>query len=154
MRWVEPKVFKLGETALNRDGLVSFLRELGADVWMEKQPWYSVKSADRTDEGSVLIEIAGRTCYKSFGLGLNPNITKIREDSREYVANVLKKGDGSIFEHSSVSWAFVDVSRIFCYSDDTEVLTNEGWKPWPVVRGDELFASIKEGGELMFEPAE
>ena len=107
-----------------------------------------------TDPATSLIEVAGRTCYKSFGLGLNPNVTKIREDTRDYIENVARKGDGSVWEHPTTTWAFVDVSRVFCYSADTEVLTDEGWKPWPTVRGDELFASRTPYGELVYVRAE
>ncbi len=114
VKWVEPKVFKIAETRINRDALVEFLRTLGADEWMERQPWYR-GSEEEVEDSSTLIEIAGRSCYKSFGVGLNPNITKIREDSRAYIENVLLKGDGSIFEHPVVSWSFVDCSRIFTH---------------------------------------
>lgn len=154
MKWVEPKVFKIAETSIDPGQLAQFLRSLGADEWLEKQPWYHAASADQFNSSEALIEVAGRSCYKSFGVGLNPNITKIRESSKDYIENILSKGDGSIMEHAQTSWAFVDVSRVFCYSADTEVLTNEGWKMWPSVRGDELFASMTPYRELVFEPAE
>jgi thymidylate synthase (FAD) len=51
-------------------------------------------------------------CYKSYGVGLNPNVTKIREDSRDYLTNVLAKGDGSILEHATVTFALLNVSRV------------------------------------------
>ena len=154
LKWVEPKVFKIAETRINHENLVSFLRALSADAWLERQPWYSREGLEAVDHSATVIEIAGRACYKSFGVGLNPNITKIREDSKDYLTNVIRKGDGSILEHSSCSWAFVDVSRVFCYSADTEVLTGEGWKSWPMVRGDELFASMTPERNLVYEPAE
>src|SRR5207237_8166826 len=28
-----------------------------------------------------------------------------------------------------------------CYDDATEVLTDQGWKPWPVVTGEDRFAT-------------
>ena len=115
VRWVEPKIFKIAETRIDREGLTGFLKTLGADEWMEKQPWFRAASPTEVEDSSALIEVAGRACYKSFGVGLNPNITKIREDSKAYIENVLAKGDGSIFEHGQVSWAFVDVSRIFTH---------------------------------------
>lgn len=115
MQWVEPKVFKVGETTISREGLVAFLKELGADEWLETQPWFRSDSLEGLDPSTVLIEIAGRACYKSFGVGLNPNITKIRKNSKEYIENVLVKGDGSIFEHAATSWAFVDCSRIMTH---------------------------------------
>lgn len=115
MRWVEPKVFKIAETALSREGLVAFLKELGAEEWMEKQPWHQSKPSEDIDPSTSLIEVAGRACYKSFGLGLNPNITRIRDNTKDYIENVLSKGDGSIFEHAMVSFAFVDVSRVYTH---------------------------------------
>jgi thymidylate synthase (FAD) len=51
-------------------------------------------------------------CYKSYGVGLNPNITKIREDSLGYLTNILEKGDGSVLEHATVTFAFLNVSRV------------------------------------------
>jgi thymidylate synthase (FAD) len=51
-------------------------------------------------------------CYKSYGVGLNPNVTRIREDSRDYMSNVLAKGDGSILEHATITFAFLNISRI------------------------------------------
>src|SRR2546425_4432582 len=115
VKWVEPQVFKIAETRINRDALVGFLRFLGADEWMEKQPWYRASSSAGIEDSSTLIEIAGRSCYKSFGVGLNPNITKIREDSKAYIENVLSRGDGSIFEQASLCWAFIDCSRAFTH---------------------------------------
>jgi thymidylate synthase (FAD) len=54
-------------------------------------------------------------CYKSFGVGLNPNVTKIRQNSQEYLQNTLAKGDGSIFEHATCTFAFLNVSRVFTH---------------------------------------
>jgi thymidylate synthase (FAD) len=115
MRWVEPKVFKIGESNLDSEELARFLKSLGADEWMERQPWYKARSVSEYNAAEVLVEVAGRACYKSFGVGLNPNITKVREDSKEYVANVLQKGDGSIFEHPVTHWIFADCSRVFTH---------------------------------------
>src|SRR5437899_12930800 len=68
-----------------------------------------------SDTGEMLCELAGRMCYQSFEIGLNPNVTKIREDSKDYFKNLLTKGDGSVSEHGSVSFAFLGVSRIFTH---------------------------------------
>jgi thymidylate synthase (FAD) len=40
-----------------------------------------------------------------------------------------------------------------CYDDATEVLTDEGWKPWPVVTGEERFATRSIAGRLEYQPA-
>lgn len=106
-------MFRIGETKLDPDGITQYLEALGAYEWMKERHWSTPPPQGEFDPASTLIEVAGRTCYKSFGLGLNPNITKIHDDPADYIANALRKGDGSILEHASVTFAFVDVSRVF-----------------------------------------
>src|SRR5436853_6286940 len=55
---------------------------------------------------------AGRICYESYEPGLNPNGTRIREDPAYYFRNIVSRGDGSILEHSAVSFGICHVSRI------------------------------------------
>lgn len=45
-------------------------------------------------------------------------------------------------------WTFL---QYFCYDDATEVLTDEGWKAFPDVRGDEQFATRSSGGEFQWQ---
>jgi flavin-dependent thymidylate synthase len=40
-----------------------------------------------------------------------------------------------------------------CYDDATEVLTGEGWKPWPEVTGREDFATLSPTGRLEYQRA-
>jgi len=48
---------------------------------------------------------------------------------------------------------FLMRDRHGCYDDQTDVLTNEGWKAWPAVDGTELFATLSVGGLLEYQPA-
>jgi thymidylate synthase (FAD) len=48
---------------------------------------------------------------------------------------------------------FLMRDRHGCYDDATDVLTADGWKPWPSVTGDELFATRSREGRLMYQPA-
>src|SRR5881296_839556 len=93
MELTKPKVIKIAETRIDRDGVDAMLQALGV----------SAKGKERfsrmADNGEMLCELAGRMCYQSFELGLNPNVTKIREDSKDYFKNLLTKGDGSVCEH-------------------------------------------------------
>src|SRR5207237_9732079 len=70
-----------------------------------------IRGTHRT-EGQALIEFAGRICYESYEPGLNPNVTRIREDPADYFRNIVSRGDGSILEHSAVSFGICHVSRI------------------------------------------
>lgn len=144
MKRVEPKVFLVAYTEMNDEAVKAWLDHVGG---------LKVLDYITGDPGEQSIELAGRNCYRSFDVGLNPNISKVRTDSEEYHGNILKSAHGSVLEHATCSFAFEDVSRVFCYSDDTEVLTDEGWKKWPDVRGDEKFATISSG-RLFFEKPE
>jgi thymidylate synthase ThyX len=148
MTTIEPIVIKLAETRLDPDGVQQLAEFYGAQDWLDRarrlQP----------NDSEFLIELAGRACYRSFGVGLNPNITKIREDSRDYLTNVLEKGDGSILEHATVTFAFLNVSRVFCHSEDTEVLTSDGWKRFTEISGTEEFATLNPSNFLIeYRPA-
>ena len=48
---------------------------------------------------------------------------------------------------------FLMRDRHGCYDDATEVLTETGWKAWPEVVGDELFATRTIDGRLEYQPA-
>jgi len=112
MEFVEPQVYLIAESAINFDQLKAMLASVGEETatnWLAR-----TKEASKS-EGELLTEVAGRICYKSFGLGLNPNVTKIRESSRDYIDNTLSKGDGSIFEHATCTFAFLNVSRVFTH---------------------------------------
>ncbi|MDE1855046.1 MAG: FAD-dependent thymidylate synthase [Candidatus Micrarchaeota archaeon] len=112
MHLVEPKVFLVAESKIDHPELKSALRDIGggiAEEWFER-----VENASESD-GELLTEVAGRACYKSYGVGLNPNVKRIREDSGEYLSNTLSKGDGSIFEHTMLTFVFVNVSRVFTH---------------------------------------
>ena len=113
MHEVKPKVFLIAETRTDYDAVQAMLDLQG---WTTPYTDKLVNdNANSDNDAQFLTEISGRMCYRSFGVGLNPNVTKIREDSKEYIRNTLEKGDGSIFEHASLTFAFMNVSRIFTH---------------------------------------
>ncbi len=109
MKPTKPIVIKIGETRIDRDGIKEMLNALGV----------SRNGAKRFDEapdgGETLIELAGRICYESFEVGLNPNVTRIRLDPKDYFENLLRKGDGSVAEHALVNFALIGVSRVMTH---------------------------------------
>ena len=112
MEFVEPQVFLIAESRVNYDQLTSMLDQVGGETATN---WLARTREASSSEGELLTEVAGRICYKSFGVGLNPNVTKIRESSHDYIDNTLSKGDGSIFEHASCTFAFLNVSRVLTH---------------------------------------
>jgi len=106
---VKPTVIKIAETRVDTDGVRRMLETLGV----------SGETIERylgmPENAETLIELAGRLCYESYELGLNPNVTRIRKESKEYFENILRKGDGSINEHGTCSFALLNVSRILTH---------------------------------------
>lgn len=105
MREVEPQVFLVGETRVIEEGLQDYLDYIGVPEWVSDAP---------TDTERI-IEVMGRLCYRSFGTGLNPNITRVRDRNDEYIANILKVAHGSVIEHPVMNFIFADVSRVFTH---------------------------------------
>ena len=112
MKFIEPEVYLIAETKVDPDQLRRMMAAVGESTALK---WLSDTRKTSKSDGELLTEVAGRICYKSFGIGLNPNVTRIRQDSQEYISNTLAKGDGSIFEHATCTFAFLNVSRIFTH---------------------------------------
>jgi thymidylate synthase (FAD) len=85
--------------------LQAYLRHIGAGEW----------KSNATSDVEKLSEVMGRLCYKSFKPGLNPNVTRVREDNKVYLQNIIKVRHGSVLEHSTVNFVFADVSRVFTH---------------------------------------
>ncbi|MFW6002495.1 MAG: FAD-dependent thymidylate synthase [archaeon] len=106
MKQVSPKVYLIGYPAVNLLDIDNFLRDIGTE-WRP--------DITRQCDGEELVEIYGRLCYRSYDENLNPNITKVRKDKRDYFNNILKSGHGSVLEHSVFNFIFHNVSRIFTH---------------------------------------
>ena len=98
MEFTEPKVFHVGQMEIDRDGMASYLAEIGAPQW----------TTDAATGSETLIELMGRGCYNAYAVGLNPNVTRIREGSAVYLKNIIESKHGSVLEHATDSY------MIFC----------------------------------------
>lgn len=105
MNFIEPKVFHIGQTTLDQAGFCSFLDELGIPEW----------HTDAPSDQEQIIEIGGKLCYMSFKAGLNPNVTKVTEDNRKYIGNILRQRHGSVIEHGVDIFILYNVSRILTH---------------------------------------
>lgn len=111
MREVNPEVFLIAEPSLNWDAIRKYLLAVGGIEWADLDPRHEFGLTD----AEALIEFMGRMCYRSWGPGLNPNVTKIRTDSNDYLANIIDSGHGSVLEHANYSFVFLNVSRVFTH---------------------------------------
>ncbi|WCB92059.1 Flavin-dependent thymidylate synthase [Baekduia alba] len=107
MRETRPEVFLIARPALDVDGMRGYLEAAGGASWLERRAG--------AGDAETLVEFAGRACYRSWEPGLNPNVTRVREDQGAYLDNVLASGHGSVLEHVNYTFAFRDVSRVFTH---------------------------------------
>lgn len=101
---VEPEVILLAETRPITYNINKAVEKLGFS------PYFFSSSG-----GDIVAEFAGRLCYESFGVGPNPNITRIRKNNLEYWDNLIASGHGSVFEHVTYSFLLHNVSRVFTH---------------------------------------
>jgi thymidylate synthase (FAD) len=108
-----PAVFLIARPSLDLEGMRGYLEEVGGRSWLEMR--LSEGDGDQPNPGQLIVEFAGRVCYRSWEPGLNPNVTKIRTDQREYFRNLLSSYHGSVLEHAAYTLAFRNVSRVFTH---------------------------------------
>lgn len=93
----------IAKTVLQSD-VYGWLKELGASEYIIPE--------ERTHSDGV-VGLAAKRCYNSFIPGLNPNVTKVRENWTEYLDNILKSGHGSVLEHATWTFAIEGCTRVF-----------------------------------------
>ncbi len=111
MHETEPQVFLIARPALDLDAVRGYLQSVGGSSWLQRR-----LDEDRPPgDAELLVEFAGRACYRSWEPGLNPNVSRVREDQQEYFQNILRSAHGSVLEHASYTFVFHDVSRVFTH---------------------------------------
>ena len=91
---VEPQVFLVGKSSVDRLELLKFLSSEGVTSWI----------TDANDSISMLSEIAGRVCYMSFG--------RPRPGGNEaYLERIIESLHGSVLEHTVFNFIITGISR-------------------------------------------
>jgi thymidylate synthase (FAD) len=106
---VEPEVYLIARPALDYDAIAAYLESIGGQAWLEKL------DRDELAAPQNLTEFAGRLCYKSWTVGLNPNVTRVRQNQHDHLVNLLEKSHGSVLEHASFSFVMHNVSRVMTH---------------------------------------
>jgi thymidylate synthase (FAD) len=119
-RPVAIKGFVLAKTCVDTEAVADWVAANGASPETVRQYKSMGTGTNRgqaargsTTDPELVVALAGKRCYKSFEVGLNPNVTRIREDWASYLENILSSEHGSVLEHVSYTWAFEGVTRVF-----------------------------------------
>lgn len=107
MKIVTPRAIIVGETAIVPDGLKEFLEAIGTPEW----------STDAQSDSEVIVEVAGKLCYMSFGTELNRNLTRVgTRNNHDYIQKgLIETKHGSVLEHVAINIAFLNVSRVLTH---------------------------------------
>ena len=105
-----PSIYLVARPSIDFEQLGAYLSEVGGSEWLRR-----IEETEGLSPSAILCEFMGRNCYRSWAPGLNANVTRVREDSVEYLRNVLKSGHGSVFEHAQFSFVFHNVTRVFTH---------------------------------------
>src|ERR1700719_1041980 len=112
MHETTPEVFLIARPSIAVEGMRGYLEDVGGESWLERR----LGEADGAPNGGeLLVEFGGRACYRSWEPGLNPNVTKVRTDPREYFGNILRSAHGSVLEHANYSFALRNVGRVLTH---------------------------------------
>ena len=90
----EPSIYVVGRQTLDHDEVQRFLND-HATHW----------ETDSERGSELIVELAGRTCYLSFG------DRQFRKTNKEYVGNLINQGHGSVLEHAVWDLLITGVSR-------------------------------------------
>jgi thymidylate synthase (FAD) len=112
MHETTPQVFLIARPSIDVEGMRGYLADVGGESWLARR---LDEAGGAPNSGELLVEFGGRACYRSWEPGLNPNVSKVRADQREYFANILRSAHGSVLEHANYSFALRNVSRTFTH---------------------------------------
>lgn len=95
----------IAQTRLNKIQIEQWLDSIGVSK--------DFRIPDKQSDAAVLTGLLGKRCYNSFELGLNPNVSKIREDWTKYLDNIMRSGHGSVIANATWTWAIEGCTRVF-----------------------------------------
>lgn len=118
MKLVEPRVSLIARPSIDWTRIDEYLTRVGGTAWSDRmlEDNFDPNTGEPgTKDAQAIVEFAGRMCYRSWDVGLNPNVTKVRQDSEAYIENLLRSEHGSVLEHAQFTFLLEDVSRVFTH---------------------------------------
>lgn len=132
MKFIDkPLMFHLAQTKLDILGTHDYLTAIGAEGWQPN---------NTGSEGETLMEICGKSCYRSFNMDVNANLSAVRDDNKAFLGNIISSGHGAVLEHVYDTFAFVGVSRVFTHELVRHRIANYSQESLRFVRLSDLSA--------------
>lgn len=103
MHSVQPKVFLVSAPYIQTSAVRAWLDHIHADDY---------SPPTEATEAEKLVMLAGKRCYMAFDLNLNKNLTRIRENTADYIRNILDSKHGSVLAHVHYTFAIEGLSRV------------------------------------------
>lgn len=127
------EIFKIAQTQVDRAAVRRWLD------FLEVSPEFKFPEGETISDPALLVALSGKRCYRSFEIGHNPNVTRIREDWTVYLDNILKSGHGSVIEHATYTFAIENCSRVFTGE------MNRHRAGWAISEGSMRFIRYSDG---------
>lgn len=108
---VFPEVYLIGNSTLDLSVLSNYLSDVGASEFIRE-----IEEArfSGVSDMEIICSVYAKLCYKSFVVGQNKNITRVRS-IRDNIKGCFDVNHGSIFEHVYFNFIIRDCSRIFTH---------------------------------------
>jgi thymidylate synthase ThyX len=140
MKFKKPKVYLIGETVINQQQIVSYLRDTGQQEFLAD---IDQARSEGLSYMEILCSFYAKLCYAALTVEKNENISKVRSIA-DNIRGTIKSGHGSVFEHASFNFVVTDCSRVFCYGPNTMVMTVDGFKNIKEITKNDLLLTRNE----------
>lgn len=107
VRFLTPKTYLIGATAVYSEQLLNYLRDTEQEEFFDK-------AMDHTNLAEALCSFYAKLCYAALVVGKNENITRTR-DIPDNIKATIASGHTSIFEHVYLNFVTTDCSRVFTH---------------------------------------
>lgn len=108
---VTPKVYLIGFTEIDSDGVADYLRDTDN---MEFAEAMKAAYAEGASAGEILCSFYAKLCYQALTVGHNDNITRVR-DITDNIRGTFDSGHSSVFEHCNLNFVASNVSRVLTH---------------------------------------
>ena len=109
--FVQPKVFYVGATNINIEGILEYLRYTNQEEFIQD---INKAQEEGLDNGEILCSFYAKLCYASLTDKKNKNISKVRS-IHDNILSILDSQHGSVLEHCSMNFIVTNCSRVFTH---------------------------------------